>query len=390
MEKVLLYQMDSLYRDSFKIYGYHFGGNEKTVCIVGAIRGNEIQQLYMCSNLIKTLKLLEERRCLDENLGIMIVPSVNPYSLNTSTRFWATDNTDINRMFPGYENVEVAKEFAMPYIMLRNPKPYDTTTLNYEWQVWGTQAFSIYIPGTDQVDVKQARYGIDAVIRFLAYHGLIHMKVNGGYRSRIVEENELVTVRTKTSGILVLKVKCGDHLSVGDEIAEIIDTYEGDVIEVIKSPCEGFMLRNPKPYDTTTLNYEWQVWGTQAFSIYIPGTDQVDVKQARYGIDAVIRFLAYHGLIHMKVNGGYRSRIVEENELVTVRTKTSGILVLKVKCGDHLSVGDEIAEIIDTYEGDVIEVIKSPCEGCLFYHGSNPLIYSNTAIAKIIKDTDFI
>ena len=100
--------------------------------------------------------------------------------------------------------------------------------------------------------------------------------------------------------------------------------------------------------------------------------------------------LLYHGLIHMKVNGGYRSRIVEENELVTVRTKTSGILVLKVKCGDHLSVGDEIAEIIDTYEGDVIEVIKSPCEGCLFYHGSNPLIYSNTAIAKIIKDTDFI
>lgn len=110
MEKVLLYQMDSLYRDSFKIYGYHFGGNEKTVCIVGAIRGNEIQQLYMCSNLIKTLKLLEERRCLDENLGIMIVPSVNPYSLNTSTRFWATDNTDINRMFPGYDLGETKSE----------------------------------------------------------------------------------------------------------------------------------------------------------------------------------------------------------------------------------------------------------------------------------------
>ena len=111
MEKVLLYQMDSLYRDSFKIYGYHFGGNEKTVCIVGAIRGNEIQQLYMCSNLIKTLKLLEERRCLDENLGIMIVPSVNPYSLNTSTRFWATDNTDINRMFPKSKRLDVWNPF---------------------------------------------------------------------------------------------------------------------------------------------------------------------------------------------------------------------------------------------------------------------------------------
>ncbi len=82
MEKVLLYQMDSLYRDSFKIYGYHFGGNEKNSLYCRF--ANEIQQLYMCS-MIKTLKLLEERRCLDENLGIMIVPSVNPYSLNTST-----------------------------------------------------------------------------------------------------------------------------------------------------------------------------------------------------------------------------------------------------------------------------------------------------------------
>ena len=91
----------------------------------------------------------------------------------------------------------------------------------------------------------------------------------------------------------------------------------------------------------------------------------------------------------MKVDGGFRSRIVEESELVTVRTKTSGILVLKAKCGDHIAKGDEVAEIIDTYEGHTIEVIKSPCDGNLFYHGSNPLIYSNTAIAKIIKDTDF-
>lgn len=312
MEKVLLYQMDSLYRDSFKIYGYHFGGNEKTVCIVGAIRGNEIQQLYMCSNLIKTLKLLEERRCLDENLGIMIVPSVNPYSLNTSTRFWATDNTDINRMFPGYDLGETTQRIADGFFQ----------------------------------KVKDYTYGIH-------------------FTSFYLEGNFTPHVRIMKTG------------------------YEN--VEVAKEFAMPYiMLRNPKPYDTTTLNYEWQVWGTQVFSIYTPGTDQVDVKQARYGIDAVIRFLAYHGLIHMKVNGGYRSRIVEENELVTVRTKTSGILVLKVKCGDHLSVGDEIAEIIDTYEGDVIEVIKSPCEGCLFYHGSNPLIYSNTAIAKIIKDTYFI
>lgn len=100
------------HRDPFKIYGYHFGGNEKTVCIVGSIRGNEIQQLYMCASLVKTLKLLESRGSFDSERGIMVVPSVNPYSLNTNTRFWATDHTDINRMFPGYDLGETTQRIA--------------------------------------------------------------------------------------------------------------------------------------------------------------------------------------------------------------------------------------------------------------------------------------
>ena len=62
-------------------------------------------------------------------------------------------------MKTGYENVEVAKEFAMPYIMLRNPKPYDTTTLNYEWQVWGTQAFSIQMCIRDRPDIDGGLVG---------------------------------------------------------------------------------------------------------------------------------------------------------------------------------------------------------------------------------------
>ena len=39
--------MSSPYRDEFRINGYWFGEGEKTVAIVGAMRGDEIQQQYI-------------------------------------------------------------------------------------------------------------------------------------------------------------------------------------------------------------------------------------------------------------------------------------------------------------------------------------------------------
>lgn len=39
----LLYNQ-GLYRDDFRVTGYEFGKGKKSVCIVGAMRGNEVQQ----------------------------------------------------------------------------------------------------------------------------------------------------------------------------------------------------------------------------------------------------------------------------------------------------------------------------------------------------------
>ena len=46
MIKETLYEMKSPTRDDFKIQGYWFGEGEKTLAIVGAMRGDEIQQQY--------------------------------------------------------------------------------------------------------------------------------------------------------------------------------------------------------------------------------------------------------------------------------------------------------------------------------------------------------
>ena len=91
MRKEVIYTLKNLYRADMNIYGYHFGKGEKSACIVGACRGNEIQQLYICSQLVRKLKELEERGAIVKNNEILVIPSVNPSSMNISKRFWPTD-----------------------------------------------------------------------------------------------------------------------------------------------------------------------------------------------------------------------------------------------------------------------------------------------------------
>ena len=56
MRKEKIYSLSSLYRENMDIYGYRFGKGEKAACIVGAMRGNEIQQMYIGALLVKSLK----------------------------------------------------------------------------------------------------------------------------------------------------------------------------------------------------------------------------------------------------------------------------------------------------------------------------------------------
>lgn len=65
----------------------------------------------------------------------MAIPCVNYYSMNIGKRFWAMDNTDINRMFPGYDQGETTQRIADG--LFREIKDYE----------FGIQLASFYQPG---------------------------------------------------------------------------------------------------------------------------------------------------------------------------------------------------------------------------------------------------
>lgn len=302
MTKEILFEIKALYRDDFRVTGYRFGAGEKTACIVGNIRGNEVQQLYACSQVIRRLKELEGEGKIKEGKEILVIPSLNPSSMNIKKRFFPTDNTDINRMFPGYdlgettqriaakafeimkeytygmqfasfympgafiphvrmmktgfENVELAKQFGFPYIVLRNPRPYDTTTLNYNWQIWETQAFSIYTTNTEKADKESAAQAVKGILNFLSKQGIIEYSGHDGYISRVVDDRELVSVRTKKAGFFEALVKVNEEVKKGQPLANIIDTYEGELRDSLCAPCDGtilFLHDEPMTYEDTAV-----------------------------------------------------------------------------------------------------------------------------------------
>ena len=294
MKVQTIFHMSSPYRDDFRIRAYTFGHGEKSLCIVGSMRGDEIQQQYVASRLVALLQEAEAQGKIPEGKSISVIPSANPFSINIEKRFWALDGTDINRMFPGYdqgettqriaaglfefikdfrygiqlasyylpgqflphvrmihtgfEDVSAARCFGFPYIAIRTPEPFDTVLLNYNWQIWETQAFSIYAGSTDYIDHEMAEVSIQAICRFIANKelGEVMEVPEGETNPQVVTSEQLVSIQSPHAGILIVDAHPGEHVAKGQVIARIMHPYEGRVVATVKAPVSGavFFARN--------------------------------------------------------------------------------------------------------------------------------------------------
>lgn len=280
-----IFTLASVYREPLEIKAFCFGDiSQKTICIMGAMRGNEVQQMYVCARLIRELKRLEINGQIAKNKGIMIIPCANYYSMNIGKRFWAMDHTDINRMFPGYHLGETTQriadgifseiqgfdygiqlasfyqpgkflthvkqmtteftnddgltDFGLPYALKRTPKPYDTTTLNYNWQLWNTKAYSLFTHSTDDIDMKEdsANNAVNAILRFMKHQEIISYPIHAGYITSVISESDMIQVHANCGGICRIKTRISDIVERGQVIAEILNPFTCEVLSEIRAP----------------------------------------------------------------------------------------------------------------------------------------------------------
>ena len=104
-------------------------------------------------------------------------------------------------------------------------------------------------------------------------------------------------------------------------------------------------------------------------------------------VRSIQMFLAKEGVVDYKGHDGYLSQVVEDTDMIPVRTGVSGIFEAKVKVGDEVVKGQVLAETIDPYEGSVTETLTAPADGIVFFAHNEPLTYANTAVFKLIEIT---
>lgn len=288
MRERTLFSVAMPYREALDVKGFSFGEGDPAVCVVGALRGNEVQQLYICSQLVRKLRSLEEKGSIVPGREILVIPCANHISMNVGRRFWPVDDTDVNRMFPGYDKGETtqriaaglfeavkgyeagiqfpsfylqgqfephvramkvagpdtsaADAFGLPYVVARDPEPFDTTTLNYNWRLWGTDAYSLYTERTDLIDERSADVALRASLRFMAAKGAIDYPCHQGFRSSHFDEADLVLAHTTHGGIFRRDACPGDIVSDGAVIARVLSPLTGDVVEEVRAPSGGVVF----------------------------------------------------------------------------------------------------------------------------------------------------
>lgn len=287
MKKIEILKIESLNREPLIIEAYLFEGSNPqapSVAIVGAMEGKTILPLYTASQLVDFLKngLKDTEQILGD---ILIIPSINHYALNLNERFWPLDKTDLNMMFPGYGEGETTQRIAkkvfdalqdydygivletrndlstcIPYIKLfqssfedlqsakrcgfkiihhKALNPTDTVSLQYNWQLWGTKAFSIVCPSDSRINIDTSKEVYEGIVKFLSKIEILNYKVLAGYDSNILTNKDIEVIKTPKSGIFIPTKKIGASILKDEMIGKIIHSLKGEVIHRIFAPCDG-------------------------------------------------------------------------------------------------------------------------------------------------------
>ena len=308
MKEQIIYSTSSLYRDDFRVRAYTFGEGEKSLCVVGSMRGNEYQQAFICSQIVKSMTEWEAAGRMLPGKEVMVIPSVNPSSMNMRKSFWPIDNTDINRMFPGYDLGETTQRIAAGVFEVIN-----------KYQA-GVQLTSFYMPGDFSPHVRMMQTGFENPVLAEAF-GLPYI-----------------------------------------------------------------VIRQPRPYDTTTLNFNWQIWETNAYSLYSNTTGRIDKAGAGLVVGGIERFLICSGVLTGSVSPAPKARVFMYDDMLTCRASAAGLYYPLVNADAHVTGGQPLGEIYDPLTGAVSETLTAPADGVVFFQHGDPVIFQHTAAVKLLPD----
>ncbi|MCE5220817.1 MAG: M14 family metallopeptidase [Clostridium sp.] len=274
-------------------------GNEKRICIVTGIHGDELEGQYVCYELIR--KINENIQFLN---GIVdIYPALNPLGIDTIHRGMPTFDLDMNRIFPGSENGAMAEHVAakimedidsadicidlhasniflkevpqvrisenmkdklVPFAKLLNidfiwVHPESTvleSTLSYNLNNRNIPTLLVEMGVGMRITKEYGDQLVDGIFNLMRKLNIWLGEVNAIREPIISAEKEVNFINANMSGVFMPCVQHLDKIKEGEEIGEIFNSLTGEIDEKVVSPCDGviFTLREyPVVYEGSLI-----------------------------------------------------------------------------------------------------------------------------------------
>ncbi|WP_041244011.1 M14 family metallopeptidase [Gloeobacter kilaueensis] len=280
-----------------------FGRGRPVLSVVGGLHGHAYNSVYTCHLLMRWLKKQEQRQSDYQLRGrVRVLPAVNAPGLLTASRYWPFDNTDLDRVFPGYsqgettqrlvswvfeqvrhsdccvdlrgpENgmaewpqvqvhfsqpraLELAKAMGLPVIRVRRP-PAGRLTAGYDLfsASQGSLAHNLFQAGIDAL-LLQAGAGqvieplfchqlLAALIRLMLQMGIVTgppPEPPGVAVPETITADDIEAIHAQRAGLFVAGAAPGQIVEPGTPLGQIVDPLSADILEEPAAAKMGLIL----------------------------------------------------------------------------------------------------------------------------------------------------
>ncbi len=285
------------------------GKGKKRVCIVTGIHGDELEGQYVCYELIRRLQENLEKL----NGTVDVYPALNPLGVDSVTRGIPTFDLDMNRIFPG--KMEGHQIESTAYQIIQDLEGADI--------VIDIHASNVFLR-----EMPQARINVQMAEKLAPTAELLNIDFVWVHDAATVLESTLShTLNTRKTPTIVVEMGIGMRITkeYGDRLVDGIF----NMMHKMK------MLKNFQPVE----NISKPITSTS-------------------------------GEVHF------------------LNADCSGIILPQVKHSDWVAQGELLCQIVDPFEGKVLQDVLSPVDGLLFTLRTYPVVYEGSLIARIFTKKD--
>lgn len=262
------------------------GGKKKRICIVTGIHGDELEGQYVCYEVNRRIN--EHPECLE---GIVdVYPALNPFGIDTIMRGIPAFDLDMNRIFPGNHDGDMNEALAaeimkdvegadlvidihasnmylteVPQIRI-NEITVDSllpfakkANVDFVWVhsnatvLESTFAYSLNDRNTPTLVVEMGvgmrvtkEYGnqlTDGIFNLMKELGIWTGDVKE-VKPPIISDgaDDVFFLNAPKAGIFVKEKNHGTYVKANDLIGKLVNPLDGDVIEEIKAPGDGWLF----------------------------------------------------------------------------------------------------------------------------------------------------